>query len=110
MSGRKVVKTGSLNVTDVIGLAVFLSFFLALLGPGILREALAVPPLSRPESRILSATQIRGAEGTASCDESGVSPLPWPAVAAYSAEAPAKAGSANEAALQRFNVTKHRSA
>jgi hypothetical protein len=33
MNGRKVVETGSLNVTDVIGLAVFLGFFLALLGP-----------------------------------------------------------------------------
>jgi hypothetical protein len=71
MNGRKVVKTGSLNVTDVIGLAVFLGFFLALLGPG---------------SRVI-------------CVIRGVSPLPWPAIA-----------SAKEAALQRFNVAKHRSA
>jgi hypothetical protein len=33
MNGRTVVETGSLNVTDVIGLAAFLSLFLALLGP-----------------------------------------------------------------------------
>jgi hypothetical protein len=78
MNGRKVVETGSLNLTDVIGLAVFLGLFLALLGPGI---------------RVIR----------------GVSPLPWPAIAAYSAEAAAKAGSAKEAALQRreapFRVT-----
>jgi len=35
MNGCKVVETGSLKVTDVIGLAAFLGFFLALLGPGI---------------------------------------------------------------------------
>jgi hypothetical protein len=35
MNGRKVVETGSLNVTDVIGLAAFLGFFLAFLDPGI---------------------------------------------------------------------------
>jgi hypothetical protein len=70
MNGRKVVDTGSLNVTEVVGLAVFLGLFLALLGPGI---------------RVIR----------------GVSPLPWPAIAAYSAEAAAKAGSAKEAALKR---------
>jgi hypothetical protein len=68
MNGRKVVETGSLNVTDVIGLAAFLGFFLALLGLGI---------------RVIR----------------GVSPLPWPVIA-----------SAKEAALQTFNVAKHRSA
>ena len=80
MNGPKVVKTGSLNLADVIGLAAFLGLFLALLGPRI---------------RVIRV----------------VSPLPWPAVAAYSAEAPAKAGSAKEAVLQRheapFRVTSH---
>ena len=68
MNGPKVVKTGSLNLADVIGLAAFLGLFLALLGPRI---------------RVIRV----------------VSPLPWPAVAAYSAEAAAKAGSAKEATL-----------
>ena len=68
MNRRKVMETGSLDVTDAIWLAVLLGLFLVLLGPGILREALAVPPLSRPEPRILRAMQIRGAEGTGRCD------------------------------------------
>src|SRR4029077_8203700 len=67
MNGRKVVGTGFLNLTDVTWLAVLLGLFLALLAPGILREAFAVPSLSRPEPRILRAMQIRGAEGTGSC-------------------------------------------
>ena len=67
MSGRKVRESSSSNVPDVVGLAVFVGVFLALLGFCMLPEAFAAPPLNRPVPAVMRATQIRGAEGTGSC-------------------------------------------
>ena len=67
MSGRKVRESSSSNVPGVVGLAVFVGVFLALLGFCMLPEAFAAPPLNRPVPAVMRATQIRGAEGTGSC-------------------------------------------
>jgi uncharacterized membrane protein len=52
----------------LIGLLVFpAGIFLALHGLGVFSKASAAPPRSRPTPVIMTATQIRGADGTGSC-------------------------------------------
>ena len=64
MNEQKIKKAAHFDVTVR---AVLAGMCLALLGPAILPKALAVPPLSRPEPRIVRTTQIRGAEGSGRC-------------------------------------------
>jgi len=63
----KMSKPESFDVAEAVGSAVFVRVFLALLGVGMLTEAVAAQPATRPEPRVVTATQIRGAEGTGRC-------------------------------------------
>ena len=56
------METGSLNVTDVMGLAVFLGLFLAFLGPGI-RDIRDVSPLPWPAVASAKEATLYRSEG-----------------------------------------------
>jgi len=68
MNRRKFSGSALFDVSGLIALAVLPAMFLALLGLGALSHVFGAPPPSRPKPLVISTTQIRGAEGTGSCD------------------------------------------
>lgn len=67
MNARTVRKSGFFDVTEAFDWAVSSGLFLALLGLDMLPQALGAPSPNRREPLVVSATQVRGADGTSSC-------------------------------------------